>query len=156
MNGRVVFDNTPGLSYNVYEETAATKNYQNSLKSIQTTNLLSRTFFSNRNVEILHQKIVSEVSKQANYRIARQSDTQLQIIMRSIYLQYSNNLECNIQDQVNSLNKKVLDYCVERIVVEISQFLRYKNDVSQMPTPLNHPRNLSNAGDKSLSFFKPL
>ena len=156
MNGRVVFDNTPGLSYNVFENSGMPNNYQNSLKSIQTTNVLSKTFFSNQNVENLHMKIVSNVSKQAGYRIAKQSDTQLQIIMRSIYLQYSNNLECNIQQQVNELNKKVLDYCVERIIVEISQFLRYKNDVSKMPTPMNHPQNLSNSGEKSLSFFKPL
>ena len=67
-----------------------------------------------------------------------------------------NHYNYTINEYRGTEHKKVLDYCVERIIVEISQFLRYKNDVSKMPTPMNHPQNLSNAGEKSLSFFKPL
>lgn len=156
MNGRVVFDNRPGISYDIYEETNTPKNYNNSLKSIQTGNPLSQFFFSNKNVEILHQSIIMEVFKTSGNRIGRQSDTELQIIMRSIYLQYSENNNCNIISQVKVLNKKVLDYCVEKINRAISSYLTYKNDISSMPVPLTHPRNLSNAGEKSLSFFKPI
>ena len=156
MNERVVFDNRPGISYDIYEETNTPKNYNNSLKSIQTGNPLSQFFFSNKNVEILHQSIIMEVFKTSGNRIGRQSDTELQIIMRSIYLQYSENNNCNIISQVKVLNKKVLDYCVEKINRAISSYLTYKNDISSMPVPLTHPRNLSNAGEKSLSFFKPI
>ena len=156
MNGRVVFDNRPGISYDVYEETNIPKNYQNSLKSIQTSNPLSQFFFSNKNVEILHQNIIMEVFKKGGYRIGRQSDTELQIIMRSIYLQYSENNSCNIISQVKKLNQKVLEYSVEKITKSISTYLTYKNDISKMPVPMTHPRNLSNSGEKSLSFFKPL
>ena len=61
-----------------------------------------------------------EVFKTSGNRIGRQSDTELQIIMRSIYLQYSENNNCNIISQVKVLNKKVLDYCVEKINKAIS------------------------------------
>ena len=63
MNGRVVFDNRPGISYDIYEESNIPKNYQNSLKSIQTSNPLSQFFFSNQNVDILQQNIIMEVFK---------------------------------------------------------------------------------------------
>ena len=76
--------------------------------------------------------------------------------MRSIYLQYSKNLDCNYAEQIRELNKKVTDYSVDRIVIEISQFLEYRKEVSKMPDPISLPKNLSNAGEKSLSFFKPL
>ena len=76
--------------------------------------------------------------------------------MRSIYLQYSANINCNIMSQVKELNQKVLDYSVDKITKSISTYLTYKNDISRMPVPMNHPQNLSNSGEKSLSFFKPL
>ena len=81
---------------------------------------------------------------------------ELLIIMRSIYLQYGKNLKCKIEEQVRDLNKKVTDYSVDRIIVEISKFLEYKDQINKTPLPLSHPKNLSNSGEKSLSFFKPL
>ena len=33
---------------------------------------------------------------------------------------------------------------------------KYKDTINKLPTPLSHPRNLSNAGEKSLSPFRPL
>ena len=169
MNGRVIFDNVPGTSYNLYESNtnvnnSTNMNYnnfnpnanQNMLRGVQTSNTLSSAFFSKRNVDFIQNKIIQKISECTGYRINRQSDTELQIIMRSIYLQYSKNLECNIKDQLSELNYKVLMFCIDRIKTEISQFIKYKDDVSKMPTPLVHPQNLSNKGEKSLTFFKPL
>ena len=75
--------------------------------------------------------------------------------MRSIYLQYSKNLNCDYTNQIRDLNKKVTDYSVDRIVVEISQFLEYRNEVSRIPDPISLPKNLSN-GEKSQSLFRPI
>ena len=151
MSGRVTFDNEKPQTYELYEGEMKTHSFQNSLQSIQDTNILSKAFFSKRNIECIQGQIHKSVLQKTNYRIGRQSDLQLQIIMRSIYLQYSKNMTCDYAGQLRELNKKVSDYSVDRVVIEISQFLEYRKEVSNMPDPISLPKNLSNAGEKSLS-----
>ena len=45
MNGRVIFDDKPGISYQLYENEKTTYNFENSLKSIHSDNILNKTFF---------------------------------------------------------------------------------------------------------------
>ena len=156
MNGRVIFDNKPGTTYNLYENERSPYEFKNSLKSINSENVLNRTFFSQNNIDMIQNTIVNEIVKRTGYKIARQSELQLQIIMRSIFLQYAKNNPCNIKQQIIDLDRKVIDYSVDRIITEISQYLEYKDTINKLPTPLSHPANLSNAGEKSLSPFRPL
>ena len=156
MNGRVIFDNKPGTTYNLYENERSPYEFKNSLKSINSENVLNRTFFSQNNINMIQNTIINEIIKRTGYKIARQSELQLQIIMRSIFLQYAKNNPCNIKQQIIDLDRKVIDYSVDRIITEISQYLEYKDTINKLPTPLSHPRNLSNAGEKSLSPFRPL
>jgi|TARA_B110001469_G_C9643383_1_gene324255 hypothetical protein len=156
MNGRVIFDNKPGTTYNLYENERSPYEFKNSLKSINSENVLNRTFFSQNNIDMIQNTIINEIIKRTGYKIARQSELQLQIIMRSIFLQYAKNDPCNIKQQIIDLDRKVIDYSVDRIITEISQYLEYKDTINKLPTPLSHPTNLSNAGEKSLSPFRPL
>mgnify|MGYP000980412578 FL=1 len=156
MNGRVIFDNKPGTTYNLYENERSPYEFKNSLKSINSENVLNRTFFSQNNIDMIQNTIVNEIVKRTGYKIARQSELQLQIIMRSIFLQYAKNNPCNIKQQIIDLDRKVIDYSVDRIITEISQYLEYKDTLNKLPTPLSHPTNLSNAGEKTLSPFRPL
>ena len=156
MSGRVTFDGQAPENYELYEGEMKPQDFQNSLRGIQDNNVLNKAFFSQRNINNIQKQIQKKVLETTNYTIGRQSDLQLQIIMRSIFLQYSKNQPCNLKQQVEDLNRKVLDYAVNRIIIEISQYLEYKDTVAKLPMPLNHPRNLSNSGTKSLSFFKPL
>ena len=52
----------------------------------------SAIFFSRRNIEYLHQQIIKQVYFSSNKKhiIGKQNETQLQIIMRSIFLQHAN------------------------------------------------------------------
>ena len=156
MSGRVNLDGTTPQNYELYEGEMKSHNFQNSLKGIQDNNILSTAFFSKRNINCIQKQIQKQVLKATNYTIGRQSDLQLQIIMRSIYLQYSKNLNCDYTNQIKDLNKKVTDYSVDRIVIEISQFLEYRKEVSRIPEPISLPKNLSNAGEKSTSLFRPI
>ena len=99
---------------------------------------------------MIQNAIINEVIKLSGYKIQRQSELQLQIIMRSIFLQHSKNNNCNIKEQIIELDKKVIDFSVERIIVEINQYMEYKNTINKLPTPMTHPQNLSNKGEKSL------
>jgi hypothetical protein len=59
--------------------------------------------------------------------------------MRSIFLQYAANLPTNITEQVNQLNRMVLDYCVQQVYSEAQGYVKYVNDVSTLVIPIAHP-----------------
>ena len=82
--------------------------------------------------------------------ISKQSTLQLEIIMRSIFLQFSKNLRNNLKEQIDQLNSYVIDFSVNRILSGISQYLGYKKDISNLPTIMDYPEYLSTAGEKSL------
>jgi hypothetical protein len=83
-----------------------------------------------------------------------QSADELQIVMRSLYLQYSKNLDYDMPGQIRNLNNLVIEWCVPRILSEIGMYEYYLNDISKMPIPMSHPVSQSSAGTKSLPFRK--
>ena len=68
----------------------------------------------------------------------------------SIYLEYGKNLNDNILEQIKDLNKKVLDFAVPRILVEIKQHNTYIKDASNIHMPMERSMNVSNKGSKTL------
>ncbi len=70
--------------------------------------------------------------------------------MRSIYFQYSKNLDYGILEQVRELNQKILDYVVPNIIIEIESYNHYLKDISSLPVPLERSKNVSSAGTKFL------
>jgi hypothetical protein len=123
-----------------------------SLQGIQQPNELNTIFFSQENINALQKGLKIMVANATNGEkiIGNQSETDLIIIMRSIYLQYSKNNNNNILEQVRELNRRVLDYTVNDILVEINQYERYLFDASNPPDPLELPINHSNKGSKIL------
>ena len=109
-------------------------------------NPLSLVYFSKQNIEILQNAIKKGVYDKSNqqYIIGQQNCDELKIIMRSIYLQNSNNLPYNITNQVNKLNNLVLEYCIKQIYNEAVSYMKYKRDASTMYVVPNLPTNTSN------------
>ena len=140
MNGRVdILDNTPVKPFYLTNDNNNLKYYKkNSLKGIQTKSILSDVYFSKDNINQIQNMLRYNVYVRSNkeYIIDRQSDTQLLIIMRSIYLQNSKNLDYNITQQIEELNKLVLDYCVPNVLIQVKQYMQYKESVSKIPKPL--------------------
>lgn len=137
--------------YELYKNSNSKQNTSvDIISNIVVPNAVSRTFFSNDNVERIQRQIVNDVYKQSKKVISRQSYQELQIIMKSIYLQYSRNLPNNIEEQVFNLNKYVIDECVSIIIPNVLQYNKYIDEITG-PIPIN-PRsiNASNKGDKSL------
>jgi hypothetical protein len=154
-NGRVdmTMDVTNLTSYKLFTENKSIGDFEKSaIKNIHSENELSSMFFSSQNIEILHEGIRYSVYKKSDnkYVIGKQSEHDLMIIMRSIYLQYSQNLPYNIIQQTRNLNSKVLDYTVPSVLRELEQFINYKHDISSLPVPLQHATNMSSKGTKIL------
>jgi hypothetical protein len=73
--------------------------------------------------------------------------------MRSIFLQYSTNRTDSaelIRKQIESLNNKVLDYCVSNVVSNLKQYEHYRKDISSLPVPMEYGQSTSQAGTRSL------
>ena len=121
------------------------------LKDVE-DNILNSTFFSKKNITIIQNSIRHGIYTNSNgkYVISDQSKTQLEIIMRSIYLQYSKNLDYNIKEQIVELNKMVVQFCIPQITSNIKQYLNYRDTISQAPQYMEHPKNVSNSGSKTL------
>ena len=130
---------------------------QSLLRGNWSENALSKAFFRPENVAQLQQAIKRSVYEQSGPKkwvIDDQSVDELQIVMRSMYLQYAKNQSTNIPGQVEELNHLVINWCVPRILSEIGMYVYYLNDISKLPVPLEHAVSLSSAGTKSLPFRK--
>jgi hypothetical protein len=120
------------------------------IKNIHSENPVSELFFSKHNIEILQQGLRYLVYKKTQQVIDNQSENELLIIMRSIYLQYAKHMPYNIISQVKALNTRVLDYAVDKVSSEVKQYADYKQHASTLPMPLEHAVNVSLAGTKIL------
>jgi len=150
-NGRVDISNdAPHLSFPMSEPSNAKVEF--SARTIQTSNALTDTYFSKANVNILQNALRKSIFEQTSGKhvIDRQSDVELQIVMRSIFLQYAKNNDDDIATQVKDLNHRVLEFCVPRVLSNLLQYIQYKKDVSVLPIPLRNAVNPSMKGDKSL------
>ena len=97
--------------------------------------MVSELFFSPLNIRALQQGIRYRVyvASSGTHIIANQSEEELMIIMRSLYIDYSKNLPFDYVGQVKSLNARVIDYAVPRIVEEANMRTHYLKDIN---TPL--------------------
>lgn len=117
--------------------------------------ILSDTFFGVQNIKIIQNAIRAGVYKKSNgnYIIGEQNYDELKIIMRSIFLQHSKNLAINIRDQIENLNKLVLDYSINQVYGEAEGYMKYKRDASTLVVPISMPV-LSYSNDKQLELKK--
>lgn len=125
--------------------------YLDIIKTFQERNPLIDFFFSKRNLDHLQQLLIQMVKfqSQGQYQISRQSDPELLIVMRSIYISTPNNPYATGQafrEEICKLNKNVLDWVVPRLLINIQQYLGYVRDQGNNIYPLVRPEFMSSAG----------
>ena len=110
--------------------------------------IVAKVFFSGKNINNLHNKIIDGVFRKSGgkIRIGRQSDTELKIIMRSIFLQNADNVGCKIQEQVMTLNKHVLDYCIDNVLVGAVGQANFIRDITKPMDIRPNPQNTNIKG----------
>ena len=117
-----------------------------------TVNDVSKLFFSVENIDALQEGIRYRVyvETEGKFTISRQSDQELKIVMRSMYLQHGvyNNSDC--VGQVRALNAKVLDWVVPEVLSNVLQYSKYKYDASTLPMPMDRAPLMTNKGTKVL------
>jgi len=160
MNGRVNLNapssagghaEVPGFSHRTKVKGEFAKD---ALRGNWEVNALSNAFFSKENTIVIQNGIrraVYDKSGPKKYVIDDQSMDELTIIMRTMYLQYAQNLPHDIAGQVKELNEKVMNWSVPHILSAVDHYHYYLNDISHMPVPMARSVSLSSAGTKSLA-----
>ena len=135
------------------------QNFDDSLQGIMEKSILAKVFFSKKNIDNVQQKIVNGVfnKSEGKLRIGRQSDDELKIVMRSIFLQDGQNMDCKIQEQISQLNRKVLEYCVENVMVGAVGHVNYIRDLNKTMDTFPNPEDANikgvNTGMEPETFF---
>lgn len=153
-NGRVqVHPNEQFHPYQFAQTSQTNAQPASNLANMQESTLLSKTYFSPENVQIVQNGLRRKVYTHTKTHIQEQNVEQLQIVMRSIFLQYSTNRTDSaqlIREQIASMNEKVLDYCVSNVVSNLKQYKHYRKDISSLPVPMEYGLSTSQAGTRSL------
>ena len=154
-NGRIIFQPNTRDLFSMYDRIPIHQitTIRNPVKGVWTENKLSETFFSKENISIIQNGIRSGVYKMSRekYLIDNQDSEQLVLIMRGIFIEYSMNISTGIREQIQSLNQKVIQYCVDKVYQEAQGYLKYLRDASTLPTPIDYP-SMPNTHTKQLEF----
>lgn len=113
---------------------------------------VAELFFSQENVNALQDGIRWRVyaDSDGRFTISRQSETELKIVMRSVFLQDSRNEPFDVVPQVRELNATILDFCVPRIIQEIRTYKTYQRDISTLPEPMARGEMATSKGTRVL------
>jgi hypothetical protein len=121
--------------------------FRNPTEGLWDNTPLSNAFFSGKNICYIQNAIRNGVYQKSkgHFTISNQDEDTLKIIMRSIFLQHAANQPNNIKQQIQQLNKIVLDYAVPATYNEAVGYQKYREDQSTLVVPLelplNHDRN---------------
>jgi hypothetical protein len=76
--------------------------------------------------------------------------------MRSYYLQYAENNPRRIAEELDELNKRVVNFAANRIAVEVEAYRYYRKDILDFPAPIANPVDVKIYGTRTgelKSFF---
>jgi hypothetical protein len=107
---------------------------------------LNKLFFSQGNIDTIQGQIQAAVQQMVNATIDRQSDSDLLLVMRSYYLQYAQNDPNRIAQELAELNTRVVNFCANRISVEVEAYRYYRKDIMDFPAPIQNPVNVKKYG----------
>jgi hypothetical protein len=151
----------------VDDKTIAKSNTGHLFKNLYGETPLTNLFFSEQNIKNLQNVIRLIVHKETGYVVDEQSNNELMIIMRSIFLEYSRHPKLLTKDmsneeqrmllqkyksEVQRLNDIVINAVIPKIVSNLQQYLDYLRDASQHPYERDNanvlPKNESIAGQR--------
>lgn len=107
-------------------------------------------FFSKSNVDNIQKSIKNIILKTLNVELTENQNTEsLLMIMRYVYLQNGRFLKYNINEQVELLNKKLLNIIIPDIITGIKQHLEYIKYINNPINPIDRPFSDSVKGSKT-------
>tara|TARA_Y100000589_G_C27179215_1_gene640047 strand:+ start:523 stop:948 length:426 start_codon:yes stop_codon:yes gene_type:complete len=134
------------------------KNFQKTaIEGISERTIISDLFLSEKNIKLIHLKIINSIREKYNYNISKQSKNELLIIMRSVYLNNCTNNFSNkneIKKELKRLNDLATNYCVNNIIKNIKSYELYLDKINNNLNPIDLPKPTTVKGDNILE-LKP-
>ena len=143
-NGRVDIKSPSTCDlFKMYDKIPANQcvTFRNPTEGLWDNTKLSDLFFSQQNIQYIQNGIRAGVYHRSNgqYTIGPQDCDILKIIMRSVFLQNAANKPNQIEQQIDELNKIVLNYCIQQVYSEAQGYMKYLDDASTLVVPLAPP-----------------
>lgn len=147
--GRVdVSDFKNGRPFHLHQDHGVGHNsdFRNTLHHYHEETPVSKYFFSRDNIDLLQKALVFNVNKRLrneniDVQIGKQSEDNLHVVMRALYLQEGRNVDCKLKEQIKMLNGKVLEFVIPNILTNVRQYAGYIRDISNpvptMPRPID-------------------
>jgi len=125
---------------------------------LHTCTPLNQVFFSQDNLNKLQEDLQDQVLRMSGgkYRVGKQSDTELKLIMRSYYLTYAKNNPLQVAEELADLNARVVGYAATKVYSEVDFHQFYLDDLQNFAPPIANPMNSSVYGTRTgelKSFF---
>jgi hypothetical protein len=139
--------------YPMFEESSQLKTYAGqALVGILQPSQFACLFFSRKNITEIQNLIKYNVYKASDnkYRIGNQDETELIIIMRSVYLQYAREPSDTryYKQEFERLNRRVIEQLLPDLLSNITQHFYYLKDISTGIRPITLPVYTSQSGTK--------
>jgi len=154
-NGRVNLD-VPDIKnkFEMFDKIPVESNtFHDAMRGIFYNTQFSDLFFSSQNIDIIQNGIRAQVYRISNNKhiIGRQSQDELNTIMRSIFLSNSKNLPTEITQQIETLNNIVIKEVSQKLAGEVIGYMNYRRDISEIAAPLERAKSTMD-NSKSLEF----
>lgn len=111
---------------------------------------LNVVFFSQSNIDYIHNEIINQVSLMSGgrYNISRQGDDEVRIIMRSYYLMFARNDPYKVAQELDELNKRVIGYAAAKVYSEVDFHSFYLKDLEEFAPAIANPINPKHYGSE--------
>ena len=109
---------------------------------------LKDMFFSDKNILCINNSVINILKKDYNVEIPLQSKQQIYMFCFSVWKFESCNLPGFLKEQINELNKKVIDKILPVLISSINQKIKYLEDINKPLNVMERPFNTSS--NKSL------
>ena len=125
---------------------------QESVRGIQEETILSKIFFSPQNVDRVQRQLIGTVFRRTDgaYLIEKQREEDLQVVMRSIFLQHARHVPDHIPEQIHELNNLVVDDLVPNVISEVNAYIGYLDRTFAPRQIMDLPEYVSSAGTRTI------
>jgi hypothetical protein len=91
---------------------------------------LNSAFFSKDNVTTLQLALIDRIRQALGLVLGRQSDWEMMLMMRQVYLDSADNWPTDVTGEVNRLNAMVLQLAAQAVSTNVTQYMAYSTDVN--------------------------
>ena len=116
--------------------------------------LVSKIFFSSKNIEYLQKKLIYEVFRRRNIIIPFQDEIDLKIIMRNIYTTFGEFYDCGVKIQINDLDNHVINKILPGVLSNVDLQINYQRIVSNNGVDITPPLPIFTSKHNTLSLFQ--